>query len=179
MRLTETAEPSDGELALRASAGDDGAFELIVRRYAATAIAVARRILPRLEDAEDAAQDAFVKIYRSLASYRGDRPMGGWIRTIVWRAAIDFTRRRHPERALTDYDLHSPSEERRQEHRDLLVRALERLSPADRDILLMLEADGRTVEEVSRTVGLSATAVRVRVHRARRKLKGWLRGGAA
>jgi RNA polymerase sigma-70 factor, ECF subfamily len=162
---------SDSDLARRARGGEAWAFEQLVRRYASMAIGAAARITRDSGLAEDAAQEAFWKAYRALPGYREEQNFGGWLRRIVVRCALDLARRRRPESELTGHEVSPQREEARIEARDRLTHALARIAPRDREILLGVKAEGRAVAEVARDLGITAVSVRVRLHRARMKLK--------
>lgn len=162
----------DTDLARRAREGEARAFEELVRRHASLAIAAALRVTRDFALAEDAAQEAFWKAYRALSRYREEEHFGAWIRKISVRCALDLVRRRRPEVGIESAAgrLVDAQEEKRHEDRNRLQRALARLSPLDREIVLGLSAEGRSVAEVASELSMTNIAVRVRAHRARRKL---------
>jgi len=162
---------SDSDLARRAREGETWAFEQLVRRHASMAIGAAARITRDSGLAEDAAQEAFWKAFRALPGYRDESNFGGWLRRIVVRCALDLLRRRRPESELTGREVSPQREEARIEARDRLAHALERISPRDRELLLGVKSEGRTVADVARDLGITAVSARVRLHRARLKLK--------
>ncbi|HET7451612.1 MAG TPA: sigma-70 family RNA polymerase sigma factor [Thermoanaerobaculia bacterium] len=161
----------DADLARRARAGDAWAFEQLVRRHAAMAIGAAARVTRDAGLAEDAAQEAFWKAYRALPSYREEQNFGGWLRRITVRCALDILRRRRPETALSGFERAPGGEERAIEVRNRLAHALARIGAMDREILLSVKAEGRAVAEVAAELGITAVSARVRLHRARMKLK--------
>ena len=155
----------------RARRGDDEAFADLVRWAGPTAIGAARRVTGDPALAEDAAQEAFLSAYRSLQGYRHEASFRAWIRRIAIHAAIDLMRRRRPESRLPD-SLPTPClEENRHENADLLRQALGSLSPLDRDLLLAREIEGAPDRDVARRFSMTVTGVRVRIHRARKKLR--------
>lgn len=154
----------------RARAGDEDAFAQLVRGAAPSALAAARRVTGDHALAEDAAQEAFLRAYRSLARYERRSSFSAWVRTIAVNAAIDIVRRKRPESPVEDRPARGGGE-KRQEDLDLLRRALAALSAVDRQILLARELEGIGDEAIARRLGLTVTGVRVRVHRARRKLR--------
>jgi RNA polymerase sigma-70 factor (ECF subfamily) len=162
---------SDSDLARRARAGETWAFEQLVRRHAAMAIGAAARITRDPSLAEDAAQEAFWKAYRALPGYREEQNFGGWLRRIAVRCALDLIRRRRPEDPLSGFEPSPERLEARIESKSRLIHALARISPSDREILMSVKADGRPVREVARSLGITAVSARVRLHRARMKLK--------
>ncbi len=170
--------PHADEVALveRALAGDEDAFAELVRRGAPAALGAARRITGDRALAEDAAQEAFLRAYRALKDYRHESSFAAWVRKIAVRTAIDIVRKRRPEDALPDDARSAVSEEKRQEDADLLREALALLSPLDREILLAREVEGETDKVIARRMGMTVTGVRVRMHRARRKLQARFMG---
>ena len=167
----------DSSLARLARDGEAEAFEELVRRHAPMVIAAARRITLDRALAEDAAQEAFWKAYRALPVYREQDQFAAWLRQIAVRSALDLVRRRRPEEELPGPDRLPAGgrDERRHEDRDLLEFALRRIAPRDRVILLATKVDGRSVAEIARELAMTRTAVRVRAHRALRKLRKILR----
>jgi RNA polymerase sigma-70 factor, ECF subfamily len=167
------SESKDADLARRAGAGEVSAFEQLVRRHGAMAIGAALRITHDRGLAEDAAQEAFWKAFRALPEYREKQRFAGWLRTIVVRCALDLIRRRRPEIELerTEQKSADNRDEKQQEDRRLLEHALSHISSLDREIILALKADGRSVAEVAEELSMTKTAVRVRAYRALRKLR--------
>jgi RNA polymerase sigma-70 factor (ECF subfamily) len=171
-RLTPAQEH---ELVLRARAGDEDAFAGLVRWGGPTALGAARRVTRDPGLAEDAAQEAFLRAFRALNDYRHEASFRAWIRRIAIHAAIDIMRRRRPEVRLPDSSPAPHLEESRHEDADLLGRALASLAPLDRELILARELEGAPDQEVARRFEMTVTGVRVRVHRARKKLKAAFR----
>ncbi len=162
----------DADLARRAKAGEERAFEELVRRYAALAVGAAVRVTRDAALAEDAAQEAFWKAYRALPRYREEARFGAWIRRIAVRCALDLVRRRRPEVGIeaAESRLVEGAEEKRHDDRNRLERALARIPALDREIVLGLSMEGKSVADVAAELAMAPTTVRVRAHRARRKL---------
>jgi RNA polymerase sigma-70 factor, ECF subfamily len=170
------AESSDDDLVRRACAGEVSAFEQLVRCHAAMAIGVAFRITRDQGLAEDAAQEAFLKAFRALPAYREQQSFAGWLRTITVRCALDTVRRRRrPEVTIGRKEeqkvLVDNRFDKRQEDYSRLQHALSQLPALDREIVLALKADGRSVAEVAKELSMTKTGIRVRAHRAIRKLR--------
>ena len=170
------ARIEESALVERACAGDEEAFGRLVRLAGPAAIAAARRITRDAALAEDAAQEAFLRAFRALPRYRHESSFTAWVRTIAVHAAIDLLRRRRPELPLLDRAAR-PEEEKRLEDLDLLRRALAALSPRDREILLAREMEGLPDQAIAERLRMTVTSVRVRAHRARRKLSAKFREG--
>ena len=163
--------PDEMALVSRALEGDDSAFAELVRLGAPAALGAARRITGDRMLAEDAAQEAFLRAFRALKNYRHESSFAAWVRRIAVRTAIDLVRRRRPEESLAVDPPSGPSEEKRYEDVDLLRQALAALTPVDREILLAREVEGESDKEIARRLEMTVTGVRVRMHRARKKLQ--------
>ena len=136
-----------------------------------TAIGAARRVTGDPALAEDAAQEAFLSAYRALPGYRHEASFRAWIRRIAIHASIDLMRRRRPESRLPA-SLPAPFlEEKRHESADLLREVFGSLSALDRDLLLAREVEGAPDRDVARRFSMTVTGVRVRIHRARKRLR--------
>jgi RNA polymerase sigma-70 factor (ECF subfamily) len=135
------------------------------------AIGAALRITRDRGLAEDAAQEAFWKAFRALPQYREEQNFAGWLRRIAVRCALDIVRKRRLEVPLSGSESSPYREDSRLESRNRLDYALAMLAPIDREILLALKADGRPVAEVARDLEMTPVAVRVRLFRARSKVK--------
>jgi RNA polymerase sigma-70 factor, ECF subfamily len=155
----------------RARLGDESAMASLVRLAAPTALASARRVTGDPALAEDAAQEAFLRAFRALGRYRLRSSFRAWIRTIAIRCAIDLVRRRRPESRLPESAAGDSSAESRHEDADLLRAALAQLSPMDRDIMIAREIEGASDGEIARRLDMSVSAIRVRMHRARRRIR--------
>lgn len=183
------APDDDERLIARSLAGDQGAFEDLVRRYEGRVFRLLGRFCRRPEDIEDLAQEVFLKVYQGLAGFRRDAPFGPWLGRVTVHVAIDHLRkvRRRPE---TFWDDLSPAERAWVEQaaggatsaesaaagRELAHRALDRLSPTLRAALLLREVDGLSFAEVGRVLGCSALAARMRVFRGRLALRRIVEG---
>ena len=143
----------------------------LVRLAAPTALSAARRVTGDAALAEDAAQEAFVKAFRALDRYRPEANLRAWIRTIAIRCAIDLVRRRRPECPLPETQPSPTSEEARHEDLDLLRAALAALAPLDREIMIAREIDGTSDRAIAERFEMSVTSVRVRMHRARKRIR--------
>ena len=165
------AESEEDLLVVRAREGDQEAVAALVRGASPTALAAARRVTGDSGLAEDAAQEAFFKAFRALDRYRPQSSFRAWVRAIAIRCAIDIVRRRRPESPLPENPAAPSDEEARHEDLDLLRAALASLPPLDREIMLAREVEGVPDRVIAERFDLSVTAVRVRMHRARRRIR--------
>ena len=174
----------------RVQHGDVDAFGLLVTAYEKNVFNVALQMLGNREDAQDIAQEAFLKAYNSLSSFRGDSQFSSWLYRIVSNLCLDFKRRqsRRPSSSLTvedddgenvqlDIADESQSPEtllERKLTREAVRRGLAELPDEQRQILLLREIQGLSYEEIGEAMGLEAGTVKSRIFRARKKLCAYL-----
>lgn len=173
-------------LVQQAIAGDSRAFDEIVRLHSQQVIQLAWRLVGSREDAEDLAQEAFLRLHRSLADFRGDSSLATWFYRTVSRLAIDFLRRERLRRKLfwfrhyedgTDPRDHavapgaSPAQELlATEQQQRLRCALRQLSPRQRAVFVLRNDEGLALKEIARLLGLEEGTVKIHLHRAVAKL---------
>lgn len=198
-------QPSAEEEELLAGlrAGEEAAFERLVRRHGPRLLAVARRLLGDEEDARDAVQEAFLAAFRGIDRFAGASQLSTWLHRVVVNAALVRLRRRRrrPEEPIEDllpafrpdgHQVDHPSVEwaapveqllERTEVRDLVLRSIERLPETYRRVLILRDVEELPTAEAASLLGVSEGALKVRLHRARQALRGLLdphlRRGAA
>lgn len=184
----------DGDLVARLRAGDSGAFEVLVREQSLPLLRAARRFLRSEEDARDAVQDAFVSAYKSIGRFASNSRLSTWLHRILINACLMRlrARRRRPEEDIESYlprfveDGHqvepsvawgqsagTPADTmvQREELRDLVRSAIDRLPEQYRIVLLLRDIEEMTTEETAKALGITANAVKIRLHRARQALR--------
>ena len=170
--------------------GDGNAFEALVAAYEKNVYNLALRMTGNAQDAEDMAQEAFVKAYTSLPGFRGDSKFSVWLYRIVSNVCLDFLRRqnRRPASSLSQEDedgeesqMDIPDESQSPEQllersltQEAVQRGLQSLSAEQRQILLLREIQGLSYEEIAETLDLEAGTVKSRIFRARKKLCAFL-----
>lgn len=170
--------------------GDANAFEHLVHAYEKTVYNLALRTLGNREDAEDVTQEAFLKAYRSLDSFRGDSKFSVWLYRIVSNLCLDLlrSRQRKPTQSLTveDDDGEIGELEISDEHfspeklldrkltRESVQRGLSALPDDARQILLLRELQGMSYEEIGQALDLEPGTVKSRIFRARKRLCAFL-----
>jgi RNA polymerase sigma-70 factor (ECF subfamily) len=179
--VSQALQPPDPELVARARAGDEDAFARLVRRHHAAIHGLCVSMLGSPADADDAAQDAFLKAYRSLSKFRGDSTFGSWLYRVAANVCLDRLRKRKRERSDSwealleergdDVErLIAPGadEGAALEDRDLVRRVLDLLPPEHRLILTLRETQGLDYRELMAALDCSLDAVKSRLKRARR-----------
>jgi RNA polymerase sigma-70 factor (ECF subfamily) len=170
-------------LIARAKGGDRAAFRELVEAHRARAYALALRILRSAEDAEEVAQDSFVRVWTALPGFRGESSFGTWLHRIVARRAFDraqvIKHRRSREQAQEQLP-EPPAPERAEEdalRAALLQRLVADLSPAQRSVVTMFYFEGRSVEQVSAVLAMPENTVKTHLLRARAALRAaWPEG---
>jgi RNA polymerase sigma-70 factor, ECF subfamily len=183
---------SDAELIARLRGGDAAAYEHIVRAYSPRLLRVARRFLQSEEDARDAVQDAFVAVFKSIATFGETSALSTWLHRIVINASLMKLRsqRRHPEEDIEPLlptfsdDGHQTADSvpwdtpetaaERAELQSIVRASIAQLPETYRVVLLMRDIEELTTEETAEALGITANAVKVRLHRARQALRGVL-----
>jgi RNA polymerase sigma-70 factor, ECF subfamily len=190
-----SATPVDDEATLIAQlrAGDEAAFERVVRQYGGRLLAVARRIVGTEEDARDVVQDAFMNAFKNLDRFEGNAKLSTWLHRIAVNAALMKlrTRKRKPEQSidtmLPGFNDDGHFEERfqsweepvdkaleREENRELVRRQIDALPESYRTVLVLRDIEGLDTEETANMLGLSVNATKIRLHRARQALRTML-----
>ena len=171
--------PSDLLLVQRAAGGDVGAFEVLVRRYQLRVIRLCLRMLGDRHAAEDAAQDVFLVVWRSMGRFRGDAKFSTWLYRIATNRCVRELRRRPaptselPEGlAATEGIPHLVFEAA--EGLAAAGAAVARLSLDQRVPLLLREVEGLSYGEIAEVLGVSVAAVKSRIYRARVEVARYL-----
>ena len=171
----------EAELIGAARAGDRRAFDELVRRSFVDTYTLARRITGNEEDARDVVQEAYLRAWRGIGKFRGDAQFSTWLYRITSNAAATHVKRRRKHRTETLDDVAEPVELRPDaqparvaEATDVLDRlavALDALPPKLRSVVVMKDVYDLSHESIADELGISVTAAKVRLHRARRRLR--------
>ncbi len=162
--------------------GDDEAFRSLVERESANVIGLCRRMLGDPYEAEDVAQEAFLRAYRALPTYRADGPFGAWVWRIAMRLSVARLKQRpsdlqaDPSRAegwLIDLDggVDPVGRLLGEEHRQEVLAAISALPPAQRQVVSMRFFAERSLEEISSATGSPIGTVKSRLHRGLHTLR--------
>jgi RNA polymerase sigma-70 factor (ECF subfamily) len=181
-------ETSDSLLVSAAKAGDANAFVALSRRHSKKLLKMAYRITRNRQDAEDAVQEAFLKAFLHLDKFEGRSSFSSWFSTIAINSALMILRKRRTsleialDGAKSDYETARPwepvdmtedPESRcvRRERKERLSAAILRLRPCLRSVVEVQQAQDSSTEEIAETLGLSRSAVKSRLSRARTALR--------
>jgi RNA polymerase sigma-70 factor (ECF subfamily) len=172
--VTEEAPKLDELASRRARRLDADAFVELVGRNDLSHRRLAFRLLGDRDRMDDVLQNAYVRAFRGLRSFRGDASLETWLYRIVYNACIDDLRRRRDEVPLEQWDAGSvdPSTEDRLD----LAAALSSLPAELRAVVLLIDAEGLSYTEVAEVLNLPAGTVASRLNRARSLLQAALKG---
>lgn len=170
-------------LVTRALRGDQTAFAQLVDHYQKPVYNLAYRMLGNAQDAEDAAQETFLRAYTQLKRFNRDQKFATWLLSICAHHCIDRLRRRRflwlsmeddaIAESLASREVSAPepdAEVLRHESEHEIAELLEHLTPANRLVVVLKYWHEQSVEEIAQTTGDSVSAVKVKLHRARRLL---------
>lgn len=173
---------SDIELIEQVLAGNQSAYADLVRRHQRFVFTLAMRYAKSREDAEEIAQDCFVKTYRSLATFQGQSKFTTWLYSIVYTTAMTFLRKKRIDTDSIDdegtfiqvesqasvYDVNNAENKSRSFY---LNQAIEQLLPDDAAIITLFYKGEQSLEEIAQALGMEANTVKVKLFRARQRLK--------
>lgn len=183
MKLPPAARPEAARMAderrliARAQAGDTVAFRDLVERHQSRAYTLALRILRSAADAEEVAQDAFVRVWTALPSFRGESSFATWLYRIVARRAFDRAQVLKNRRAREQPEEHLPEHAAPEGSDDdslqaaLLQRLVAALTAAQRSAVTMFYYEGHSVEQVASVLGMPENTVKTHLLRARAALR--------
>jgi RNA polymerase sigma-70 factor (ECF subfamily) len=174
--------PSDNEIISRVLQGEQNAYAELVSRYQNFVFTLTLRLINNREDAEEVAQDVFIKAYRFLADFRGDSKFSTWLYTITHTTSISFLRKKKQQLyslnnekvqdAIENQNIRMDALPVEQKARVITVnKAIGMLSAEDAAVLTLFYKAEQSLEEIGNILGLDPNTVKVRLHRARRKLK--------
>lgn len=169
--LDQSAE--DAAAVKRCLAGDSTAFEAIVTRYQRVLFTVAARMLGDEEDARDAAQNTFIKVYQKLGTYDSQRRFFSWMYRILLNECMNVRRRPGPNRTPVNDELagaSAPDTIEAAERRRDVKNAILSLPVAYREVIVLRHFAGLSYDEMSEAMGIPAKTVKSRLYSARQQL---------
>lgn len=190
MPVEQTASGVSCDLIRAVQRGDRGAFETLAQVCRKRMMGTIARMIARPEDVEDVAQEAFLRMYHCIGQLQVPQAFDLWAYRLTTNATYDYLRKRPRRREIRMGDLlereiaavdeiaagRSVSDER---HRlrtlDCVGALLEQLSSSDRILVVMREVEGLKIGEIASVLGISMGAVKVRLFRARNRMRGFLK----
>ncbi len=185
-----TVIADEPQLVARLRAGEESAFEQLVRSTSGRLLAAARRLLRNEEDARDAVQNAFVRAFLSLSRFRQESSISTWLHRIVINEALMRLRSRakseepsiddllptfiadgHQTRDTVDWSETADKALERAETAELVRRKIDELPEIYRTVLLMHDIEEMSHAEIAESLGVSINVAKVRLHRARQALR--------
>ena len=194
-RRKRASRQDESALIERLKAGDQEAFEAIFDLYSPKLYRVAQRILGEVADTEEVIQDVFWTVYRKAKSFRGNSQLSTWLYRLTINAALGKIRREKKHSQEVEYEEYLPKFQEdghhlvrpvvdwsdtldekyaKQELQALLSAALDQLKPLDKSVVVLSDLEGMSDKEIAKTTGLTVSAVKTRLHRARLFLRGKL-----
>lgn len=178
----ESAQDPDKDLVHRTQDGDLSAFNHLVAKYRNRVVGVATRMLGDRVEAEDVAQDVFVKAYRGLGRFQGEALFSTWLYRITANSCLNQRRRRRPEAQISEgaddpeLFLSDPSSNphhllEQKELKIFLEKSIQSLPEEQRIVLILRDIEGLSYEAIADALGLELGTVRSRLHRARLQIQ--------
>ncbi len=179
--MANSTDFSEDSIIDRASQGEESAYRYLLEKYKTFAFTIALRIVPGREDAEEVAQDAFVKAFKALPGFNRTGKFSTWLYRIVYRTALTSVRRRRIEleylEESTEYELSIPDNYSngfdkllKKDQEQYIQIAISKLSETDNLVVTLYYTCENTIQEISTITGWNPSTIKVRLHRARLKL---------
>ncbi|MDI6860997.1 MAG: RNA polymerase sigma factor [Caldisericia bacterium] len=165
----------DKELVRRVKKGEISAFAELVEKYESDVFTYCLYILKDREDAKDLTQETFLKAFLNIKSLRKEEDFKFWLLRIARNSCFKKLRKRKMEKKLDLYEeekeIKIDEEIIKDEKREKLIKAINKLDKKDREILTLRDIEGYSYEEISKILKISLNLTKVRIHRARKNLK--------
>jgi len=173
---------TDTEVISRVLQGEQQLFATLVDRYKNYVFTLILRFTDNREDAEELSQDIFVKAYRSLSDFRGESKFSTWLYTIVRTTCITFLRKKKLDTTSLDNEKTFLQVENRESgfranqmesksKQAMVNEAINLLSPNDAQLITLFYKGEQSLEEIGRIIGADPNTVKVKLHRARQRLR--------
>ena len=173
---------TDNELISRVLNGEHNLFSVLISRYQNLVFGIALKYAKSREDAEEIAQDAFIKAFKSLSGFRGDSKFSTWLFTITTTSALSFLRKKRPDiQSLDNEQVYNqvsnqdagmnPDQFEHHAKQRMLNESIALMSAEDGQILTLFYKGDQSLEEIGRIMNLEPNTVKVKLFRARQKLK--------
>lgn len=178
---------TDTELISQVLSGNQSAYAELIKRHQRFVFTLALRFAKNREDAEEIAQDCFVKAYRSLNNFQQTSKFTTWLYTIVYTTAMTFLRKKRVatididdeeshvqlENHISDFNADTVEHKSKMKY---VNQAISQLLPDDASIITLFYQGEQSLEEIAKVLGMEANTVKVKLHRARHRLKEKIEG---
>src|SRR6267154_3231992 len=164
----------------RVKRGDSFSYSFLVDKYKHMAYTIAMKIMRNEEDAEDAAQEGFIRAYQQIHTFQGKSKFSTWLYTIIYRVSISKWKEKRPTTSLDietaenynpDYSS-PPLEQLHAQQQQLYIKqAIDRLPPTEGLLITLFYIDDNSVKEIQEITGISLANIKVKLFRARKKLE--------
>ena len=176
------SSPTDEILVARILKGDQSAFKMLIVRYEQLVFTMVLRIVKRREEAEEVAQDVFLKVYASLSSFEGKSKFSSWLYRIAYNTALTKIRGQRSDVSLLDNEQMAKVSENKSStavYNDVeqifrveyVSEAIKMLSADEATVITLFYLSEQSIEEIAMILDIEKNAVKVRLFRARKKLK--------
>ena len=160
--------------------GNTNAFNILVDRYKDLVFSLALKMVKNREEAEEVAQDTFIKVFKSLSKFKGDSKFSTWIYKVTYNTCLDRLKKQKREQQVVSIDefntnqiksIDNALDKMENEEREKAIQDCIQLLPADDAFLLTLfYFEEQSLEEIAKVIGLTANNVKVKLFRSRKKL---------
>ncbi len=178
--MSEEQDSNLLEIIARIKEGDTMAFETVINKYTGLAFTVALRIVDSREDAEEVVQDSFFKVFRFINQYNGESKFSSWLYKIVYNTSLTKIKKKKLPTSELSYELEAEpmalSENEawinltRNDREKYLKEAIDKLSKEDSLVVTLYYLAENSIPEISEITGWQNSAIKVKLHRARKKL---------
>ena len=161
-------------------AGDQSAFRVLITRYQDMVYTLCKRMMRQQEDAEEAAQDAFVKAYRSIDRFKGDSKFSTWLYRITYNTCLDRLKKRKRQWQNVSMDAYTLPEVHTldnalqrmeaKERQAAVLNCINQLSAEDAFLLTMYYYEDQSLDEIAKIMEIKYNHVKIKLHRSRKKL---------
>jgi RNA polymerase sigma factor (sigma-70 family) len=164
--------------------GDTNAFSVLVNRYKNMVFTLCLKLVKSREEAEDLSQECFIKVYKSLGSFKKEARFSTWLYTIAYHTCLDRIKKIKKERSIVNMDSITENEIaslqynmealQEKERKELVKECLDLLNEEERWMLTLFYLDEQSIKEIAMIMGISETNTKVKIFRSRKKLVGLL-----
>jgi RNA polymerase sigma factor (sigma-70 family) len=164
--------------------GDTNAFSALVDRYKNMVFTLCLKLVKSREEAEDLSQECFIKVFKSLGSFKKEARFSTWLYTITYHTCLDRIKKLKKEQSIVNMDSFTENEVaslqhnmealQEKERKELVKECLDLLNEEERWMLTLFYLEEQSIKEIAMIMGISETNTKVKIFRSRKKLVGLL-----